>query len=454
VATGDQESEEAFGFDAYCFFSDDGQHVVTNNGVFEAAIGKFLGESGGPEFYDWANLMPEKFLRTRPFIPIILPLDGQHAHVELYPEFWGEEDEGVARLIPASMRVAPRLFRIESQPGEIPIVREKHDLDLEEHAIFAVQLSGNRSRLITAELDGRVRLWDAETGKHLCTLYSLSEDEWAVVDRAGRFDASNGGSVDELHWVIDSETIELEQLKDRYYEPGLLPKLLGNNDEPLRDVSAFDKPALFPRVEVVALEEGPASFQVTLHDRGGGIGKVVVKLNGKEVSADARQAGLDPKSSVTSFELDLADDPRLAGGADNVLEVQAFKEEGYLRSRGVVVLFDSFQETAADRPALHAVIVAVSDYRGDAIDLRYAAKDAEDFAFSLDLAAGELFGKDHVSIDLLTSFAGDQSGLATRRNLIDSLQGLADRCQSQDIAVIYLDGHGVSYGGPNGDFYY
>jgi hypothetical protein len=39
---------------------------------------------------------------------------------------------------------------------------------------------------------------------------------WAVVDSAGRFDASSGGDVAGLHWVVGSEPIALNQLKERY----------------------------------------------------------------------------------------------------------------------------------------------------------------------------------------------------------------------------------------------
>ena len=40
-----------------------------------------------------------------------------------------------------------------------------------------------------------------------------------------------------MHWMVGNEPFELEKLKDRYYEPGLLSKILGG--QPLRQVSKY-----------------------------------------------------------------------------------------------------------------------------------------------------------------------------------------------------------------------
>ena len=83
--------------------------------------------------------------------------------------------------------------------------------------------------------------------RELCRLVSFDKGEWAVVDPVGRYDASNGGDVEGLHWVVGNEPIALNQLKERYYDPGLLAKHLGFNKEPLRDVAAFTDVQALPR---------------------------------------------------------------------------------------------------------------------------------------------------------------------------------------------------------------
>ena len=121
-------------------------------------------------------------------------------------------------------------------------------------------------------------------------MVNFNDGTWAVVDPLGRYDASNGGRVDGLHWVVGNEPIDLEQLKERYYDPGLLAKHLKLSREPLRSVEGLGSVRLHPQTELVAPDPGDpkGTLGITLTDRGGGIGRVVVKINGKEVAADAR----------------------------------------------------------------------------------------------------------------------------------------------------------------------
>jgi WD40 repeat protein len=320
-------------------------------------------------------------------------------------------------------------------------------------AIDSVAFSPNGRHVLTESLDRTARLWDAKTGQELCTLASFRDGSWAVVDPLGRFDASNDGEVDGLHWVVGNEPVELAQLKDRYYEPGLLAKLMGFNEEPLREVSAFHAPKLYPEVMVTKATAGATTFTIDLKNRGGGIGRVLVKVNGKEMIADARGPDHDPNAEALSLEIDLADDPRLKPGEENVIEVQAYNAEGYLRSRGLRFTYTPPGEAEIAKPDVWAIIAGASDYRGDEIDLRYAAKDAQDFATSLQLAAGRLFGADKVHLTLLSTDQDDPSATPTRDNLVKALED-ARRAKPGDVLVVYMAGHGVNFGGQDGDFYY
>ena len=61
-----------------------------------------------------------------------------------------------------------------------------------------------------------------------------------MLDPEGRFDASNGGDIRWLYWNVGREVVALKQLKARYYERGLLAKIMGFNKEPLRKVGPFE----------------------------------------------------------------------------------------------------------------------------------------------------------------------------------------------------------------------
>ncbi|MFO0867122.1 MAG: hypothetical protein U0744_21190 [Gemmataceae bacterium] len=258
---------------------------------------------------------------------------------------------------------------------------------------YQVSYSPDSRHLATAGSDGTVRLWEVRTGKELCKLYTLNAGKiltvggWAVVDSEGRFDASNGGNVEGLHWVINNEPIALGQLKERYYDPGLLAKHLGRSKEPLRKVAALQKVNLYPSAN---LQEPNADGKLTLKlaNRGGGIGKVQVFVNGKELLADARGPGLNAATKEATLVVDLANAPSLKPGQENVVEVVTWNAEGYLSSRGIQRMFTAKGTMQQDAPELHAIVVGVSEYANPSLNLRYSAKDAKrDIASAFDLGA-------------------------------------------------------------------
>lgn len=321
-------------------------------------------------------------------------------------------------------------------------------------AVIQVAISPDNRFLLSASADQTARLWNTATGEQLCQLICFRDGNWAVIDRAGRFDASNGGDVEGLHWVVGLEAIALNQLKERYYEPRLLAKKMGYNDEPLRKVVSFVEPALFPKVITKLVDSENPRLHIRLINRGGGLGRTSVLLNGKEVVADARSDAVNAFDEYADLPpVDLAGHPYLLKGQENVIEVRAYNAENYLSSRGVTIVYLEPGVAEEQKPVLWAIIAGVSDYAGEAIDLRYAAKDAEDIAHALKIGATSLFGEDHLRLTLLT--ASDQQGNASfsRDQLIAAFDE-ASEANPSDVLVIYLSGHGVNHGGQDGDFYF
>lgn len=331
--------------------------------------------------------------------------------------------------------------------------KELQELESDGRGYTAVAVGPDAKFALTSNAEKALHLWDTATGAELCRLFSFKDRSWAVVDNAGRYDASHGGDVKGLHWVVAGESVALDQLKERYYDPNLLHKYLGFNKEPLRDAGGFADPRLYPDVQLSGLAPGHPRLTIKLKDRGGGIGRVLVKVNGKMVVADARGSAFNPESHEATLEVNLADDPRLERGVPNAVEIQAFNADGYMRSRGLVRLFDPGGEAPRDPPELWAVVAGICRYRGGAIDLRYAAKDAEDFARAVEIAGAALFGKDKVHLALLTT--GGQAGAKapTRANLIAALEETR-KAKPSDVLLVYLAGHGVSQGGAGGDYFY
>ncbi len=92
-------------------------------------------------------------------------------------------------------------------------------------------------------------------------------------------------------------------------------------------------------------------------------------------------------------------------------------------------------------------------YFGEEIDLKYAAKDAEDITRALQLGARQLFGVQKSYVYSLTTNRTKQE-YPTKKNILKALEKISATAHPLDVFILYLSGHGINYGGQDGDWYY
>ena len=199
---------------------------------------------------------------------------------------------------------------------------EVHALQGHSNRIRSVAFSPDSRFLVSGGNDAYTKLWDVKSGKELASLIAIGEEDWVVIAPNGLFDASPGAMQHHMHWVVGTEPIEFNQLKVRYYEPGLLAKLL--NDEDLRQVPGFADIDLYPELEWLDSDRSDPTATLRLTNQGGGIGKIVVFINGKEFTSDARSRGTNPEAKEIEIEIDVSEHPFLIPGKENHIEVKVW----------------------------------------------------------------------------------------------------------------------------------
>ena len=327
--------------------------------------------------------------------------------------------------------------------------------------VTSLSLSPQGRFLLTGSRDKTARIWDFYTGVELATLISLGEEDWVVTTSSGLFDASPE-ALKQLYYVLGLEVIDLEQLKERYYEPGLLPRLLGLQEGLIRDVDALGAIELYPKVKVRI--EGDQLF-VELEERKGGLGKVSLFINQKEVLEDGNP------NRLASLKVDLAGfEKYLLKGKANEITIRAYNAEGWLKSQPYTLSYRPVNSKGKEKgeeagfvpsfqperdPHLFVLSIGTADYNGERLDLKYPDKDAADMYEALSSAGAALFSSENIHAFLLSTDTRAAQAVSTRENIRTQFLNIAREARPEDVFILYLSGHGLTYGSSEkAQFYY
>lgn len=339
--------------------------------------------------------------------------------------------------------------------GEIQTYRG-HSNDVVTLAFSPAGAAAEPKYVMTGSLDNTVKIWDRASGTEIATLITLGTSDWVVTTPSGLFDASPG-AMNSMYYALGTELIELEQLKERYYEPGLLAKVMGFHKGAIRDVSAMGQLALYPEMEAAIKEMDQLRIQLTA--RSGGMGKLSFFINGKEVAEDLNP---EQKTKLT-VDLNIYEKYYLPGA--NTLALRAYNSAGWLKSAAYELSYNppvtargtgtgSVQSLGNAKPHLYAIVVGTSDYSGTQLDLRFPDLDAASMAQALSGAGKALF-EDRVHLRLLTTDGKTPAAISSKKNIAAAFSEYAAQAKPTDILVAYFSGHGLSYGSAEkSQFYY
>jgi len=192
--------------------------------------------------------------------------------------------------------------------------------------------------------------------------------------------------------------------------------------------------SLPPTVKIVSPEgDGSAeteevAIEVEAADQGGGIQGPWLRHNGARVAA-AGQAAQEGKTLRQTFTV------RLIEG-DNRIRVEAASADGSWESEPAQVTLSYNQ--SLPKPELYILAVGVNRYAEAAMNLSYAARDAEAMSALFQERGEGLYSEVHVQ-----QLLDDQ---ATKKNIRETLATIATQAQPQDAFLVFLSGHGFTVG--------
>lgn len=336
--------------------------------------------------------------------------------------------------------------------------------------------------IVSWAADRSLVCWEADGMEPLFTLFFLGKKDWVATTPTGLFDASPG-AMNSLSYSIGREILDLGQLKERYYEPGLMPKLMGLAATGVRPVEGFRGVDLFPEVTADIKRD---TLQIRLNERNGGIGRIAVFVNGKEVVADLNPVVAPGQQRAPSASLPMLPYQRYFirhPDSTNIVSVVAYNQEGWLKSQPVDITYRpalsrgvSTNRVSEDfvgryQPKFYAITIGTRDYTGEELDLAYPDKDAMAMAIALKEAAAGLFTdrnsssfKDSLEVHCLSTSPGDATELkrrginwqsSTKANVGSLFHDIGQRAKAEDVIVVYFSGHGIAYGNADqAKFYY
>lgn len=271
-----------------------------------------------------------------------------------------------------------------------------------------------------------------------------SNDDYLLIDSAGHFDGTEKARK-LLYFTCGTEIIDLDQVKDKLWVPNMGERLLNMEKIDVPGLSEINICNVTPLVE---RKDDPATpYKFTLKPRNGGLGETIILVNNIEVNRV-------PKSKLVAvkegFELLINQkeiEKYFIPGYSNLVEVRAMTAANDISSRGAIITAANSSKSHpayVQQPNLFAVVVGISDYKGEALDLRYAAKDATDFANALQISASKLLNTDNTNhVFVYKVHTGQGRDRFPEKNTIKQLlQEIGTKSQPNDILLIFFAGHG------------
>ncbi len=300
-----------------------------------------------------------------------------------------------------------------------------------------VDFAGKRLMATNVEV---VDFFDLETGRRIYSLLQLDTTDYLIHDEFGRFDGTAEARKKVLITCGD-ELITLQQFKDKLWVPQLAGRMNQKEVITTTKISELQICGLTPVIEQI---DDVGYYRYKIVPGSGGLGQTVLYVNGIETKSFSSDQLLKkegfyelrlPATAVSSFFVD---------GQDNIVTLKSFIADNSVSSRGESEVNSSRKQFKAI-PKLYAVFIGVNDYNDDALDLKFAGKDAGDLASAVKSSSSKLLGKENVFIYRFDS-SGERTAYPEKKQIAKAFADIGTKASPNDILLVFFAGHGVVEG--------
>lgn len=357
-----------------------------------------------------------------------------------------------------------------------------------------VKISSETGMALSARYSGRFKYWDLDRKRVHATFMLSPEGKYIAYNDFGEFDC-HPDVMGEVYYSVRKEVVELEQLKDKFWNPGFWYLLPGKNPRTEIIRQKLNTIALYPDVQLET-SMFQDELKVTLIPNQGGIGYVSFFINNVEieenVNPDFETVIRIPLKDYEEYLI--PERPNILGvvvynsgesrrplheiiSDDNHNAENTSNKKGWLKSRQKRIPVNYGQPKPAyssgnakggwddevkkaleamldlDKTRLIGLVVGTSNYDGGIeIDLKYADNDANSMENALTKTGTLLFeDQNKVIVKKLISNSQDVTKISTRQNILNTMKELQDSVKVDDILIVFFSGHGLTY---EDEYYY
>lgn len=334
---------------------------------------------------------------------------------------------------------------------------------------WAVNVSGNGKFVVAALGDGTIRWYRLKDGKELLALFTHNDKKrWVIWTPSGYYDASVGGE-DLIGWQINNgkessaDFFPASKFRKAFYRPDVIENILDfpNESEAVRiaNMSRTNLEIEQTKKEIHIEDIKPPVVTILSPADGTLISDTVVKIKytvssqpGETVKDITIKAIVDGRPvatdrGITMTPKDKAFREMAVTIPEKNSEISIIAESKFSASEPATInvkWVGTKKDEFIIKPKLYVLSIGVSKYENKDFTLKFAAKDAKDFAKVME---GQ---KDGIYRDVVIKELTDEK--ATKDEILDGLDWLEKETTSKDIAMVFIAGHGVN--DDNGNYYF